>query len=60
VVPGEDRGIRHWRFLRDDVTMAGILVMQAGRCLLVRLAGGGLPEQRKRRFLAAQQALGAI
>jgi len=59
VVPREDRGIRHWRFLRDYVLIAGRLVMQSGRRLLVRLAGGALPSERKRRFLAAQAALAA-
>jgi len=57
-VPEEDRGIRHWRLLRDYILIPGVLVMQAGRRLLVRLAGGGLPWERKRRFLLAQSALG--
>jgi hypothetical protein len=33
--------------------------MRPGRRLLVRLAGGALPSERKRRFLAAQAALAA-
>jgi hypothetical protein len=57
VVPEEDRGIRLWRFVRDYVTIAGKLVMESGRRLLARLAGGGLPAERKRRFLAAQASL---
>jgi hypothetical protein len=57
VVPKQDEGIRHWRFLRDYVLIAGRVAMQAGRCLLVRLAGGGLCAGRKRRFLLAQAVL---
>jgi hypothetical protein len=56
-VPKEDRGIRLWRFVRDYVTIAGKLVMESGRRLVARLAGGGLPDERKRRFLSAQASL---
>ncbi len=57
VVPKEDRGIRLWRFLRDYIQIAGRVVMRPGRRLLVRLAGGGLPGERKARWLMAQEAL---
>lgn len=59
IVPDSDRGIRLWRFVRDYVQISGRLVMQSGRKLLVRLAGGGLPEARKRNWLLAQEALEA-
>lgn len=59
VVPKTDHGIRLWRFIRDYTQISGRLVMQSGRKLLVRLAGGGLPDARKRNWLLAQEALEA-
>ena len=53
VVPKNDRGIRPWRFVRDYVHVAGCVVMQAGRVLLVKLAGGNQSNQYKSRWLEA-------
>ncbi len=53
VVPEKDRGIRPWRFVRDYVHVAGCVVMQAGRVLLVKLAGGSQTDEYKSGWLEA-------
>lgn len=59
IVPEKDRGIRLWRFVKEYVLISGKPVMQAGRRLIVRLAGGGITEDRKDRWLLAQANLEA-
>lgn len=57
VMPGQDRGIRHWRFVRDYVHLAGRVVMEAGRTLKVYLAGANIPEHARRLWLDAYAAV---
>ena len=47
VMPKKERGIRHWRFVRDYVHLAGYLVMQAGRTLMVKLAGADITDKAR-------------
>ncbi|MBA2733600.1 MAG: transposase [Acidobacteria bacterium] len=53
VVAKEERGIRHWRFVRDYIRLAGRVVMKAGRTLMVRLAGADVPENIRQLWLQA-------
>lgn len=57
VMPRQDRGIRHWRFVRDYVRLAGRVVMQAGRTLKICLAGADIPERARRLWLDAYAAV---
>jgi hypothetical protein len=53
VVDSKDRGIRAWRFVRDYVTIAAQVVIGAGRCIIVRLAGAPLDPAFKVGWLQA-------
>jgi hypothetical protein len=57
VMPAQDRGIRHWRFVRDYVHLAGRVVMEAGRTLKIYLAGADTPERARRLWLDAYAAV---
>lgn len=60
VMPKEEKGIRLWRLQRDYFTMAARVVMAAGRTLVVKIAGKGLPRQRKLILLQAFAAAGRL
>lgn len=60
VVDAKDRGIRLWRFIRDYVRIAGHVVMNSGKELVVRLAGADLPAEFKRRWMAAYATAGQL
>lgn len=53
--PAQLRGMRLWRYARDWAVMAGTLVMESGRRLVVRLAGAGLDALKQRLFLEWMQ-----
>jgi len=53
VVPKKDRGIRMRRFLREYVVLTGQLIRRSGGVLFVRLAGAGLAENHRARWLKA-------
>jgi len=59
VTPPEDRGMRFWRIRQRYGQMAGVVV-ESGRCLLVRLAGGSIDPARQRKWLAAFAAAGGL
>lgn len=60
VMGKEDRGIRHWRFVRDYIRLAARVVMEAGRTLVVRLAGADIPDKARRLWLEAYAATGRL
>lgn len=60
VVDHADRGIRPWRMRRDYLSIAGRVTMQAGRVLMVTLAGADLPDKRKRLWQNAFATAGRL
>lgn len=60
VVSKQDGSIRPWRFLRDYVGIAGSAMMQAGKALLMRLAGADLSESARQRRLEAYANAGRL
>jgi hypothetical protein len=60
VVGKGERGMRLWRFRRDYIDMAGRVLMQAGRVLLVKLAGADVCDRRKRLWLEAFACAGRL
>ncbi len=60
VMAKEDRGIRHWRFVRDYIRLAGRVVKGAGRTLVVHLAGADITARARRLWLDAYAATGRV
>ncbi len=60
VMAKEDRGIRHWRFVRDYIRLAGRVVTAAGRTLVVHLAGADITARARRLWLEAYAATARI
>ena len=60
VMPKQEKGIRHWRFVRDYIRLAGRLVMESGKTLVVKLAGADIAEKARRWWLEAYAATGRI
>ncbi len=60
VVDHTERGIRPWRTRRDYFSIAGRVVMQAGRVLMVTLAGANLSDMRKRLWQSAFATAGRL
>lgn len=53
VVTKKDRGIRMRRFFREYVALSGQLIRRCGGVLFVRLAGAGVAENHRTRWLEA-------